>query len=175
MKYRIDHDYHIHSYLSPCGGDPNQTRDAILQYAKDNRLARICVTDHYWDKAVPCPLSTWYPKLDFDHISQIKPLPQAEGIRFFFGCEGEQNREYQISVPPRRFADFDFIIIPTTHLHMVAPVLRRIRTPTKSGRSFGCGAWRACLLRICPSTSWASPIRPAPCLSPAPGKTIWMC
>ena len=118
MKYRIDHDYHIHSYLSPCGGDPNQTRDAILQYAKDNRLARICVTDHYWDKAVPCPLSTWYPKLDFDHISQIKPLPQAPGIQFLFGCEGEQLRDCTVSVPPQRFADFDFIIIPTTHLHM---------------------------------------------------------
>ena len=118
MKYRIDHDYHIHSHLSPCGGDPAQTKDAILQYAKDNRLESICITDHYWDKAVPCPLSTWYPKLDFDHISQIKPLPQTDGIRFLFGCEGEQQRDCTLSVPPQRYDDFDFIVIPTTHLHM---------------------------------------------------------
>lgn len=118
MQYKIDHDYHIHSHLSPCSGDPTQTPEAILQYAKDNRLARICITDHYWDKAVPCPISTWYPKLDFDLISRSKPLPQAEGIDFLFGCEGEQDRECRISVPPQRYDDFDFFIIPTTHLHM---------------------------------------------------------
>lgn len=118
MKYRIDHDYHIHSYLSPCAADPNQTAQRILQYAKDNKLRSICVTDHYWDAAVPCPFSSSYPHLGFDLISQIKPLPQEDGIEFLFGCEGEQGRECEISVPPQRYDDFDLFLIPTTHLHM---------------------------------------------------------
>ena len=102
MRFRIDHDYHIHSFLSPCSGDPAQTAQRILQYAKENGLRSICVTDHYWDAAVPCPNSSWYPKQNFDLISQIKPLPQEEGIEFLFGCEGEQGRECEISVPPQR-------------------------------------------------------------------------
>ena len=118
MRYKIDHDYHIHSYLSPCAPDPNQTAQRILQYAKENGLRSICVTDHYWDAAVPCPNSSWYPKQNFDLISQIKPLPQEDGIEFLFGCEGEQGRECEISVPPQRYDDFGFIVIPTTHLHM---------------------------------------------------------
>ena len=120
MRYKIDHDYHIHSYLSPCAGDPTQTAERILQYARENGLKRICVTDHYWDSTVPCPYSkNFYPKSNFDWISRIKPLPQAEGIDFLFGCEGEQGRECEISVPPLRYDDFDMFLIPTTHLHML--------------------------------------------------------
>lgn len=118
MQYRIDHDFHIHTYLSPCEPDPRQNARGILQYAKENGLHTVCITDHYWDKAVPCLFSSWYPKQDFDLISQIKPLPREDGVRFLFGCEGEQGRDCEISVPPQRYDDFDLFLIPTTHLHM---------------------------------------------------------
>ena len=55
MKYKIDHDYHIHSHLSPCSGDPTQTPEAILRYAKDNRLEHICITDHTGTMPSPVP------------------------------------------------------------------------------------------------------------------------
>ena len=55
MKFTYDHDLHIHSSVSPCGGDPAQTPGRILQYAADNGLKTICVTDHYWDDMVPHP------------------------------------------------------------------------------------------------------------------------
>ena len=35
MKFQIDHDLHIHSYISACSNDPLQNNDSILQYAKD--------------------------------------------------------------------------------------------------------------------------------------------
>ena len=67
MKYIIDHDYHIHSHLSLCSRDPEQTTENILKYAKENKLTTICLTDHYWDSAVP-GASNWYQKQDFEHI-----------------------------------------------------------------------------------------------------------
>ena len=117
MCYQVDHDYHIHSQLSACSADPEQTAQRILQYAKESGLSRICLTDHYWDKAVP-GASNWYAPQDFDHISQAKPLPQAEGVEFLFGCETDMDKFLTLGIPAERWDDFDFVIIPTTHLHM---------------------------------------------------------
>jgi len=38
MKYVIDHDYHIHSYLSPCSGNPEQNAERICTQLKDISL-----------------------------------------------------------------------------------------------------------------------------------------
>lgn len=117
MSFRIDHDYHIHSLLSACSNDPEQSTQNILQYALDNQLNTLVLTDHYWDNTVP-GASNWYKPQDFAWISQAKPLPQHETCRFLFGCETDMNYSGVIGVPESRFDDFDFIIIPTTHLHM---------------------------------------------------------
>ena len=117
MRDKVDHDLHIHSRLSSCSNDPEQTTDRILQYAKDNGLSRICITDHYWDREID-GASDWYRVQDLEHISGALPLPQAEGIDFLFGAETEFTRKLQVAMPKSRFDGFDFVIIPTTHLHM---------------------------------------------------------
>jgi len=117
MRFKIDHDYHIHSQLSSCSRDPEQTNERILRYAKENGLSQICLTDHYWDSAVP-GASRWYAPQNFDHISQARPLPQTDGIEFLFGCETDMDKFMTVGIPPERWDDFAFIIIPTTHLHM---------------------------------------------------------
>lgn len=117
MEFKFDQDYHIHSGLSSCSNDPKQTPERILEYAKQNGLSTVCITDHYWDSAVP-GASDWYKPQDFEHISQSKPLPQCEGIKFLFGCETDMDKYLNLVLPISRFADFDFVIISTTHLHM---------------------------------------------------------
>ena len=117
MKYAIDHDLHIHTRLSSCSQHPLQTPAAILEYARANGLSTICVTDHYWDERIP-GASGWYAPQDTAHIRQSLPLPQAEGVRFLFGCETELRRDLTLGVSAERFDEFDFVIIPTTHLHM---------------------------------------------------------
>lgn len=117
MRYRFDNDLHIHSQLSRCSRDPEQTADAILKYALDNKLKTVCVTDHYWDENVEGP-SDWYAKQDYAHIAQILPLPQAEGVHFLFGCETDLRADLTLGISPAMYDKFDFIIIPTTHLHM---------------------------------------------------------
>ncbi len=117
MKYKFDHDYHIHSKISLCSNDEAQTNEAILDYAKKNRLHTVVLTDHYWDDAVP-GASGWYQKQPFGWIEKALPLPQGDGERFLFGCESDMNKEFTVGIPKERFSDFDFMIIPTTHLHM---------------------------------------------------------
>lgn len=114
---RFDHDYHIHSKLSECSSDPAETAERILEYAKNCGLYKICITDHFWDEAVP-GASDWYKAQNLAHINQIKPLPSAVGIEFLFGCETDIDKYMTLGMSLPCFDNFDFVIIPTTHLHM---------------------------------------------------------
>lgn len=120
MKYVIDHDLHIHSQYSPCAGfDPRQTTERILQYALENGLSEICVTDHFWDAAVPGAENSCYGtlKLDYEQLAKALPLPRHEKVKFYFGCETEMDQFFQVGIARETIDKFDFVIIPTTHLH----------------------------------------------------------
>lgn len=118
MKFQIDHDYHIHSMRSLCSEDPAQTTDAILQYARNNGLRRICLTDHYWDESVGGERTYDYTVQTYPYLCESLPLPQHESVEFFFGCETDLRKDLVLGIPPSRYDDFSFIVIPTTHLHM---------------------------------------------------------
>ena len=115
--YTVDHDLHIHSFLSTCSKCPEQTPERIARYAVEEKLSTVCITDHFWDETVP-GASPWYEKQDMPHILQSKPLPQPEGVRFLFGCETELDQRLRVGISPERMEQMDFIIIPTTHFHM---------------------------------------------------------
>lgn len=117
MKYMVDNDLHIHSKISLCSDDPEQTNERILRYAEENGLKTICLTNHFWDETVD-GASDWYAKQNLTHISAAKPLPQSDNVRFLFGCETELNRFLTLGISKERFDLFDFVIIPTTHFHM---------------------------------------------------------
>lgn len=117
MKYIVDNDLHIHSHLSACSRDMAQTNERILEYAKNCGLTTICLTNHFWDSAIP-GASEWYASQNFEHILKAKPLPACDGIRFLFGCEADMDKNMQVGLSDDLFDEFDFIIIPTTHLHM---------------------------------------------------------
>ena len=117
MRYVADHDFHIHSTLSSCCHDEKQTVDAIQRYAVENGFKKICLTNHFWDADVP-GASGWYLVQDFRHLTKALPLPQRDGVRFCFGAETELDKHFTLAMTKKRFDDFDFVIIPTTHLHM---------------------------------------------------------
>lgn len=117
MRYIIDHDLHIHSQLSLCSGDAEQNKDNILRYGTENGLKHICITDHFWDETVP-GANGWYKQQDYAHVSGILPLPQAEGTVFHFGCETDMDKFFTLGISPEVMKKFEFIIVPTNHLHM---------------------------------------------------------
>ncbi len=117
MRFTIDHDLHIHSQLSLCSGDPGQNTAAIFAYGVKNGLKTLCLTDHMWDPAVP-GASGWYAAQSYERTKTALPLPQSESVRFLFGCETEMDRECTIGISKQTAEELDFIIVPTTHLHM---------------------------------------------------------
>lgn len=117
QPFQINHDFHIHSQLSSCSADPEQSTARILQYAEDSGLTDICLTDHFWDEDVP-GASAWYIPQNTPHLMEALPLPQSDRVRFHFGCETEMDKHGTIGLSEKKMELFDFIIIPTTHLHM---------------------------------------------------------
>lgn len=117
MRYIIDHDFHIHSNLSPCSGDPMQTPDNILRYGEENGLTTLCITDHFWDEFVPGPSKDYAP-LGYATISKALPLPQGKNTKFLFGCETDLREDLTLGISKERMELMDFIVIPTTHMHM---------------------------------------------------------
>ena len=118
MKYVLDHDYHIHSYLSQCSGAPEQNPEEILRTAKSLGLSRIVLTDHFWDESVP-GASRWYDTYHkFSDISKSLPLPSDGEVEFLFGCETDMDKNGVIGLSRDKYDAFDFIIVSTTHLHM---------------------------------------------------------
>ncbi len=118
VRYQVDHDLHIHSGLSLCSLDKEQTPARILQYAVENGFKHICLTDHFWDEGVPHVDFDFYNVQNTAYIARVLPLPRAEGVTFHFGCETELDKDGQVGVLPQRMDDYAFIIIPTTHMHM---------------------------------------------------------
>ncbi len=115
--FKIDHDYHIHSQLSTCSNDPEQNANAILRYAINNGFNKICITDHFWDEKV-AGASSWYRPQNYAHVSSILPLPESDTVKFCFGCETDLDKNMTLGISEDALERFDFIIIPTTHLHM---------------------------------------------------------
>lgn len=121
MKFQIDHDYHIHSNLSPCACDPEWDSREILRYAEKYGLKRICLTDHFWDEDVKPAggyLSGTYRNNGKEKNFSVLPLPTSDKVEYYFGCEGEMDLAFRIGITPETVKKFAFIIIPTTHLHM---------------------------------------------------------
>ncbi len=127
MRYLIDHDMHIHSYLSLCSTHGRQVPQAMLDYALRDGLSTIVLTDHYWDERVPgasfngpyeSGTAIWYAMQNTARTDLALPLPQAEGVRFLYGCETEMTKDLRIGISTEEMKRRDFIIIPTTHLHM---------------------------------------------------------
>jgi len=119
MKFKIDHDMHIHSNLSPCAYDPEQTAENILKTAKRLGYKTICLTDHFWDTAVESKVGiAWGKKNGLDHISGYLPLPKDDEVTFLFGCEADMDGDCTIGISKEIYDKFDFIIVPTTHFHM---------------------------------------------------------
>lgn len=121
MKFIIDHDYHIHTNLSPCANDPLQTPENILRHAEEHGLKHICLADHFWDALVPTTcgrLSGTYRDNDYARNSSVLPLPQGKNTVFHYGCEGEMDLGFVIGIAPETVKKHEFIVISTTHLHI---------------------------------------------------------
>lgn len=115
----IDHDLHVHTFLSDCCGDEEATASNIIARAAEADLKTIGFADHMWDRAMP-GASGWYAPQDFDHIMQIKEqLPgDTQGVRILLGCESEYCGDGKVGISKEVAEQLDFVLLPMSHFHM---------------------------------------------------------
>ncbi len=118
MNFPIDHDLHLHTHLSLCSNDPDETPAAILEFAKANGYTALCATDHFWDSPAVPGASGWYLKQDLAHVRADAPLPVDDNVHFHFGCETEWCGGAALGIAPEHYGEFDFIVVPPNHFHM---------------------------------------------------------
>ena len=120
MRYRADHDLHIHSYISPClGHDMRWTGEAILTYGIISGFRLLCVVDHIWDRKVKSPCHTWLDHgLDLAKGREILPLPQSAECRVLHGMEVDIDHMGNIGVSREEAGSFDFLVLAPSHIHM---------------------------------------------------------
>lgn len=117
MLYQVDHDYHFHTNLSLCCKEKEMTAQAAYEMAEALGYRRICVTDHTWDPSVPKGEEFFfYRDQPIERTESILPLPKGK-VAFDFGCETEYCHGGILGMAPESFDRFDFVVIPTTHMH----------------------------------------------------------
>lgn len=132
MRYIADHDFHIHSTVSLCCHDENQTPETILEYAKENGYKKVCLTNHFWDENVISE-AKWRSEHDFAPVCSVLPLPKDDNIDFLFGCETDMDFNNVLGISEERMDAFDFIIVATTHLHLDGITVKtKIETPEEA-------------------------------------------
>lgn len=115
---KLEHDIHIHTFLSSCG-DRNAKPKRYIEIAKQRGLKIIGFTDHLWDKSVEGAWP-WYQPQDIDHVMQIrKMVKETSGdLKILFGCETEFTGKDRVALTKEHASLFDYVLIPTTHFHM---------------------------------------------------------
>lgn len=121
---RIQHDFHIHTTLSSCAKDPEATVENYVQWARKNGLNKIGFSNHMWDSAIPCPIP-WYHGQDCAHVAQVRKefeRVDARDVRLYYGCEVEYDYAHRdIALTEEAAQQFDYILVPNSHTHMVMP------------------------------------------------------
>lgn len=127
----IDHDLHMHSFLSRCCKTPwISFPENMIARAAAAGMKTIGFSDHMWDSAVP-GATAWYAPQNFIYISQIRRLlpPDTRGVRILFGCETEMRGDGAPCITPEVAAQFDFVLMPHSHLHIKGILPPSCRTP----------------------------------------------
>lgn len=121
LRVRINHDLHVHTFLSSCSKDKQAVPPAIIERAQTQNLEIIGFADHLWDATVD-GASSWYASQDTAHLLQIKEqIPtDPHGIKILVGCETEYRGNGRIGISRATAEQLDFVLVPFTHFHMGA-------------------------------------------------------
>jgi len=117
---QVDHDLHIHTFLSACCADPKgQTPDRIAAKAAGMGLQTIGLTDHVWANPVIEP-SRWYRPQDLGPILDMKQrlARDVHGVRVLVGCEAETIAPGRFGITREDADQLDFVLLACSHFHM---------------------------------------------------------
>lgn len=133
--FTLDHDYHLHSTLSTCCEDPRMIPENIIPICREEKKKEILIANHFWDRLMP-GADDWYGPQDLQHVKKILPLPEESDMRVRFGCETEFCGGKKIGIAPETYDEFEFIVVPFTHLHNHFSRPRDCTTPVQVANLF---------------------------------------
>ena len=121
---KITHDFHIHTALSVCAKD-SATVEHYRDVAREQGLNSLGFADHFWDESCGEPWNNFYARQGLEHVLLLKEQLAAVDfgdVKVKFGCETEYDpRTRSAAVTPAVAEQFDFIIVPNSHTHMMMP------------------------------------------------------
>ena len=121
---KITHDFHIHTHLSVCAKD-SATVEHYADVARKLGLNKLGFADHFWDETCGEPWNNFYKRQGLEHVKELKAELAATdfgGAMIYFGCETEYNPiTKSAAITPAVAEQFDFIIVPNSHTHMMMP------------------------------------------------------
>jgi len=117
---KVDHDLHVHSYLSECCHEKATHRPAaIVARAERMGLRTIGFADHVWVNPGLEP-SDWYRGQDESRIMRLREDLESIStpVRVLVGCEAETIAPGKFGIT-REFAEsVDFVLLACDHFHM---------------------------------------------------------
>lgn len=130
---KIQHDAHMHTFLSRCSNDPDFLPPAIIEKSKANGIKVLAFTDHLWDKTMPGEDDDFYRTQDFEHVKQIYSMmpDKTEGIKILFGCETEYCGNGLIGISKETASKFDVVLVPTNHTLTNFAIQNNLETPVQ--------------------------------------------
>ena len=116
----ILHDIHTHNVFSSCCTDPAASTRAYLQKEAELGNRVFGLSNHLWDERVK-GASNWYAKQTVARGLEAKNAFSGApaGLRTLFGAETEYYAcRDTLGMSPEGAAQFDYLLIPHSHLHM---------------------------------------------------------
>jgi len=117
---KIDHDSHVHTYLSACCKEKETHRPAaILSRAETMGVKTIGFADHLWVNPDLTP-SDWYRPQDESQIARLRADLSliSTNVRVLVGCETEMIAPGKFGITPEFAESLDFVLLPCSHFHM---------------------------------------------------------
>ncbi|MCK5811922.1 MAG: hypothetical protein KAG94_03435 [Clostridiales bacterium] len=114
---KIDHDGHMHTYLSFCCHDEKCIPTNILKKASQTGIKIVNFTDHLWERGMPGTTEPYKTDQDIDHIMQIKKMMPKDtfGVKALISCETDYLGDGHIGLSKESASMFDFVLAPTNH------------------------------------------------------------
>ncbi len=115
----IHTDMHIHTTLSFCCHDPEQTLENIAAKMKEKGFRKIGICDHFWRNPAVKPNGFYAPQTG-DAILSLKKSADNSGfpLQFLIGAEAEMVAPGIFGVDRAFKEQVDFIALPTDHFHI---------------------------------------------------------
>jgi len=112
---------HNHTFLSACCHEEAATGAAFVERAKEVGIQVLGISNHCWDSRMP-GASPWYAPQTVEWCLKIKDeLPKDTGdVKVFVGIESEyKGMTDEVGISAEGAAQFDYVLIPHSHMHMV--------------------------------------------------------